>query len=143
MMPPEVQLQGHHIRVGCDVVALNEIADSLAAFGDRFVAKIFTPDEAATCIGPSRLARLAARFAAKEAAMKAFARSDSAFVPREIEVISVNHVPTLRLAGSAAQLARDQQWQQISLSMTHAECHAAAVVVVVCAESVRNLGQKS
>ena len=133
MKPPEIELPGHHVRIGCDVVALDEIENSLATFGDRFLAKIYTPDEVATCDGPNRLVRLAARFAAKEAAMKAFARADSAFVPREIEVVSVDHIPTLRLTGSAAQLAEEQQWQQIAVSMTHAECHAAAVVVVVCA----------
>jgi holo-[acyl-carrier protein] synthase len=131
---PEVQLQGHRIRVGCDVVALEEIANSLSSFGDRFLAKIYTADEVATCEGPNRLARLAARFAAKEAAMKAFARPDAAFVPLEIEVVTSDHLPTLRLTGSAAQLATAQRWLQVSVSITHADCHAAAVVVAVCAE---------
>lgn len=132
MNPPEIGLEGHRIRVGCDVVTLEEIANSLSVFGDRFLAKIYTTDEIATCDGPNRLARLAARFAAKEAAMKAFARPDAAFVPLEIEVVTSHHLPTLRLTGSAAQLAAEQQWAQISVSMTHADCHAAAVVVAVC-----------
>lgn len=134
MNPPEIQLPGHRIRVGCDVVTLDDIANSLASFGDRFLTRIYTADEVATCAGPNRLARLAARFAAKEAAMKAFARPDAAFVPKEIEVVTSDHVPTLRLTGSAAQLASEQQWQRISVSITHADCHAAAVVVAVCAE---------
>nr|WP_155910979.1 MULTISPECIES: 4'-phosphopantetheinyl transferase superfamily protein [unclassified Mycolicibacterium] len=133
---PEVQLPGHRIRVGCDVVALDEIAKSLSSFGDRFLAKIYTDDEIAFCAGLNRLPRLAARFAAKEAAMKAFARPDVAFVPREIEVVTSNHLPTLRLTGSAAQLATAQQWRQISVSLTHADCHAAAVVVAVCSEKL-------
>ncbi|KHO18150.1 holo-ACP synthase [Mycolicibacterium setense] len=134
MNPPDFALPGHRIRVGCDVVALEEIENSLASFGERFLAKIYTADEVATCAGPNRLPRLAARFAAKEATMKAFARPDAAFLPLEIEVVAVDHLPTLRLAGSAAQLAAEQQWQEISLSITHAECHAAAVVVAVCAD---------
>jgi len=136
MNPPAIQIPGHHVRIGCDVVALNEIENSLAAFGNRFLAKIYTADELATCEGPNRLPRLAARFAAKEAAMKAFARPDAAFVPLEIEVVTVDFLPTLRLAGSVAQLAAEQQWRQITVSMTHADCHAAAVVVVVCGEPV-------
>ncbi|MGV0809517.1 4'-phosphopantetheinyl transferase superfamily protein [Mycolicibacterium setense] len=134
MNPPEIRPDGRHIRVGCDVVTVAEIANSLSSFGDRYLAKIYTADEVATCDGPNRVARLAARFAAKEAAMKAFARPDSAFVPYEIEVVTSDYLPTLRLSGSAAQLAAEQQWQEISLSLTHADCHAAAVVVVVCAE---------
>ncbi|MBX8687500.1 4'-phosphopantetheinyl transferase superfamily protein [Mycobacterium sp. 20091114027_K0903767] len=134
MKPPEIQLEGHRIRVGCDVVAIEDIANSLSSFGDRFLARIYTDDEVATCDGPNRLARLAARFAAKEAAMKAFAQPDSAFAPPEIEVVTSDYVPKLRLSGSAAQLAAAQRWLEVSLSITHAECHAAAVVVAVCAE---------
>jgi holo-[acyl-carrier protein] synthase len=72
--------------------------------------------------------------------MKAFARPDAAFVPLEIEVVTVDHLPTLRLVESAARLAAEQQWEQISVSMTHAECHAAAVVVAVCGKSVTKPG---
>jgi len=129
---PEVQVPGHHVRVGCDVVSLDEIERSVSTFGTRFLAKIYTDDELVACAGPGRLSRLAARFAAKEAAIKAFSRPDAAFVPREIEVVTTKPLVTLRLSGSAAELAAEQQWRQISLSLTHSECHAAAVVVAVC-----------
>lgn len=135
MNPPEVQLPGHHVRAGCDVVSLAEIEYSMSTFGARFLAKIYTDDELAACVGPNRLSRLAARFAAKEAAIKAFSRPDAPFVPREIEVVTAKPLVTLRLSGSAAELAAAQHWQQISLSLTHAECHAAAVVVAVCSKS--------
>lgn len=131
-MLPDVEVPGHRIRAGCDVVELSEIEHSLSTFGQRFLDKIYTAGELTACDGPSRIARLAARFAAKEAVMKAFARPDTAFVPVEIEVVSSGHLPTLRLSGSAAQLAEEQQWKQISVSMTHADCHAAAVVIAVC-----------
>lgn len=134
MNVPDVQLEGHRVRIGCDVVTVAEIANSLSRFGDRFLAKIYTPGEIANCAGPNRVTRLAARFAAKEAAMKAFARPDTAFVPAEIEVVTADHLPGLRLSGSAALLAAEQRWQEVSVSLTHADCHAAAVVVVVCAE---------
>ena len=132
MKPPEVAVPGHRVRVGCDVVSLDDIQNSLSHFGNRFLAKIYTADELATCDGPNRLARLAARFAAKEAAMKAFARPDAAFTPLEIEVVTADHLPTLRLTGSAARLATEQQWGPVTVSMTHADCHAAAVVIAVC-----------
>ncbi|MUL78118.1 4'-phosphopantetheinyl transferase superfamily protein [Mycolicibacterium sp. CBMA 226] len=132
MIPPDLQIPGHRVRIGCDVVSLSEIEYSVSTFGARFLSKIYTAGELADCEGPSRLARLAARLAAKEAAIKAFTRPDAAFVPLEIEVVSADQLPTLRLTGSAAQLAAQQHWQQISVSLTHAECHAAAVVVAVC-----------
>ncbi|QZH66836.1 4'-phosphopantetheinyl transferase superfamily protein [Mycolicibacterium farcinogenes] len=133
MNPPDFALPGHRIRVGCDVVAIKEIENSLASFEDRFLTKIYTAEEVATCAGPNRLPRLAARFAAKEAAIKAFARPDAAFAPLEIEVVTSGHLPMLRLTGSAARLAAEQGWQEVSVSMSHADCHAAAVVVAVCA----------
>ena len=101
--------------------------------GDRLV--LLGGDELAACAGPGRLSRLAARFAAKEAAIKAFSRPDTPFVPREIEVVTAKPLVTLRLSGSAAELAAAQHWRQLSLSLTHAECHAAAVVVAVCGTS--------
>ncbi|GCB01173.1 4'-phosphopantetheinyl transferase superfamily protein [Mycolicibacterium sp. NCC-Tsukiji] len=139
MIHPEVQVPGHHVRVGCDVVSLEEIAYSVSTFGARFLTKIYTDDELAACAGPGRLSRLAARFAAKEAAIKAFSRPDAPFVPREIEVVTTKPLVTLRLSGSAAELATAQRWRQISLSLTHAECHAAAVVVAVCATTTPEL----
>lgn len=134
MIPPEVQVPGYRVRIGCDVVELSEIEYSLSTFGTRFLDKIYTADELTACEGPNRLPRLAARFAAKEATMKVFARPDAAFVPLEIEVCTADHLPTLRLTGSAAQLAEEQNWQQISVSLSHAECHAAAVVAAVCGD---------
>ena len=132
MITPEIDLPGYRIRTGCDVVALGDIEESIEAFGDRFLTRIFTPGELVACRGPNRLARLAARFAAKEAAIKAFARPDSAFIPREIEVVTADFIPVVQLTGSAARLAAEQRWHQVSVSLTHADCHAAAVVVAVC-----------
>ncbi|MCX8553818.1 4'-phosphopantetheinyl transferase superfamily protein [Mycolicibacterium mucogenicum] len=130
-----MRIPGHRIRLGCDLVELSEIEHSLSSFGARFLGKIYTARELADCDGPSRLPRLAARFAAKEAAIKAFSRPDAPFVPLEIEVVSSGSVPTLNLTGRAAALADEQGWQEVCVSMTHAECHAAAVVAVVCRES--------
>ncbi len=132
MIAPDIDVPGYRVRSGCDVVALGDIEESIATFGDRFLTRIYTPDELDTCAGPNRLPRLAARFAAKEAVMKVFGRPDAAFVPREIEVVTVDFMPTLRLTGSAARLAAEQRWEQVSVSLTHADCHAAAVVTVSC-----------
>ena len=83
-LPSEVD--EHRVRVGCDVVAIEDVQDSLAAFGDRYLRKVFTPSEINDCRGSNQVHRLAARFAAKEAVIRAFAEPDMPFPLREIEV---------------------------------------------------------
>lgn len=129
-LPDEVD--GHRVRAGCDVLAVQEVQDSLAAFGDRYLRKVFTTGEIDDCQGLNRVHGLAARFAAKEAVIKAFAEPDMPFPLREIEVTRDGPLPSLRLSGSVAEQARLQGWLTSSLSLSHADCHAMAVVVVVC-----------
>ena len=129
-LPGEVD--GHRVRVGCDVVAIEDIRDSLTAFGERYLNKVFTTSEINDCQGRNRVQRLAARFAAKEAVIKAFAEPDMPFSLREIEVTRDGPLPLLRLSGAVAEEAQRQGWLSTSLSLSHAECHAMALVVVVC-----------
>ena len=129
-LPGEVD--GRRVRVGCDVAPVEEVRDSLATFGDRYLRKVYTASEIDDCQGPNRAHRLAARFAAKEAVIKAFAEPDMPFPWREIEVTRDGPLPLLRLSGALAQRARRQGWLSSSLSLSHADCHAMAVVLVVC-----------
>jgi holo-[acyl-carrier protein] synthase len=129
------QADGHRVRAGCDVLAVQEVQDSLAAFGDRYLRKVFTAGEIEDCQGLNRAHGLAARFAAKEAVIKAFAEPDMPFPLREIEVTRDGPLPRLRLSGSIAEQARLQGWLSSSLSLSHADCHAMAVVVVVCGDA--------
>ncbi len=129
-LPSEVD--EHRVRVGCDVVAIGDVQDSLAAFGDRYLRKVFTASEINDCQGLNRVHRLAARFAAKEAVIKAFAEPDMPFPWREIEVTRHGPLPLLRLSGTLAEQAQHQGWASSSLSLSHADCHAMAVVLVVC-----------
>ncbi|OBH04815.1 hypothetical protein A5696_03895 [Mycobacterium sp. E2699] len=126
---------GHRVRIGCDVVAIEDVEGSLAAFGDAYLDKVFTAGEIDDCRGRNQVQRLAARFAAKEAVIKAFAEPDPD-VPypwREIEVTRDGPLPVLRLRGTLAERARRQGWLSSSLSLSHTDCHAMAVVLVVCA----------
>ena len=129
-LPGEVD--GHRVRVGCDVMDIDDVKDSLATFGDRYLRKVFTASEINDCQGHDRVQRLAARFAAKEAVIKAFAEPDMSFPLREIEVIRDGALPLLRLSGTVAERAQHQGWLSSSLSLSHAKCHAMAVVLVVC-----------
>ena len=67
------------MRVGLDLVSVDEVAESVRHFGDRYLTRVYTPHEIASCRrrsgatdDPGALAAesLAARFAAKEAVMK-------------------------------------------------------------------------
>jgi holo-[acyl-carrier protein] synthase len=129
-LPGEVD--GHRVRAGCDVVDIDDVQDSLAAFGDRYLRKVFTASEIDDCRGRNQVYRLAARFAAKEAVIKAFAEPDKPFPWHEIEVTRDGPLPVLRLSGTLAERARRQGWLSSSLSLSHADCHAMAVVFVVC-----------
>ena len=129
-LPGEVD--GHRVRVGCDVADIADVQNSLAAFGDRYLRKVFTTSEINDCQGRDQAHRLAARFAAKEAVIKAFAEPDMSFPWREIEVTRDGPLPRLRLSGTLADSAQRQGWVSSSLSLSHAQCHAMAVVFVVC-----------
>ncbi len=122
-------------------MAIEEIAESLATFGDKYLNKVFTADEIGDCRGDNRVYRLAARFAAKEAVIKAFAEPDAPFPLREIEVTRDGPLPVLRLSGSVADLAQRQGWLSSSLSLSHADCHAMAAVVVVCDLAATGFGE--
>ena len=133
-LPGEVD--GRRVRAGCDVADVEDVQNSLAAFGDRYLRKVFTTSEINDCQGRNRVHRLAARFAAKEAVIKAFAEPDMSFPWREIEVTRDGPLPRLRLSGTLAESAQRQGWVSSSLSLSHAQCHAMAVVLVVCSPAV-------
>lgn len=135
MITLPTEIDGHHICAGCDVLSVREVQDSLALFGDRYLHKVFTAGEIEDCQGLNRAHGLAARFAAKEAVIKAFAEPDMSFPLREIEVTRDGPLPRLRLSGSVAERARLHGWLRASLSLSHADCHAMAVVVVVCGDA--------
>ena len=111
------------VRVGIDLVQISRIAESLATFGERFLRRVFTDGEVAYARGAPD--RLAARFAAKEAAKKALALDGVSW--RELEVVRhdsgacdlVLHGGARAAAGAAA----------LALSMSHEGDHATAVVI--------------
>jgi holo-[acyl-carrier protein] synthase len=111
------------LRVGTDLVRVSRIAESLATFGERFLRRIFTEQEIAYATrSPSQTAeRLAARFAAKEATMKALGRQAAW---RQIEVVRAEDGRcSLALHGD---LTHDGE---LAVSLSHEGDLATAVVV--------------
>jgi holo-[acyl-carrier protein] synthase len=96
-----------------------------------FAARVFTDaevDYARRAHDPTQ--RLAARFAAKEAVLKALGVGLGAARLRDIEVTRANSgAPALRLHGSAAAMAAERGVQRWWISLTHTDLVAAAFVV--------------
>ena len=122
------------IGVGTDLMEIDRIAQSIARFGDRFLARVFTPREIAYCQRKKRNAAesFGARFAAKEAGAKALGTGISHGVGwLELEVTrEPSGKPSLELKGRAAQRARALGVTHISLSLTHSRDVALAVVIM-------------
>lgn len=120
------------IGTGIDICEVPRIADSIARFGERFLRRVFTENEIRYCQSKKNsVERFAARFAAKEAAMKALGTGVSrGVVWTSIEVAHApGGRPILRLLGKTAEIAREFGVKQISLSLTHTESTAMAVVI--------------
>ena len=118
-----------NVRVGLDMVSVEDVQASIDEFGQRFVGRLFTAAEQADAVAvPVRRAeRLAARFAAKEAAIKAFDLSDAGVSWRDLEVrCDGRGACRLHLHGRAAALAGVQE---AALSFSHRCGHAVAVVL--------------
>ena len=96
--------------VGVDIIEIPRIASAVQRWGNRFLQRIYTPQELAFARG--RTAQLAARFAAKEAVMKALGTGIRGVSWREIEVVRQRgQAPEVRLHGRAAVQGR-QTWYE-------------------------------
>ena len=113
---------------GIDIIEIHRIRDVVARWGDRFLRRIYTPEELAFCNGKDN--RLAARFAAKEAASKALGLGIRGIAWKEIEVVRQRgHPPSLRLHGRAAKRAEFLGIAHLTISISHSRDYAVASVV--------------
>jgi holo-[acyl-carrier protein] synthase len=119
------------VAVGIDLVAVDEVQEAVACFGDRYLRRVFTEHELACSTGDGvvRARHLAARYAAKEATMKALGPTDYLPAWRSIEVRQdASGRCKLRLSGHAAELARRACLDDFAVSLSHEKNLAAAVV---------------
>ena len=116
-----------------DIVEVPRIAAALERYGERFLRRIFTSDEVLYCQSKANAAeRFAARFAAKEAAMKALGTGwQGGIAWREVEVRrEPGGRPTVAFSGRAAEVAARLGATRASLSLSHTEEHAIASVIL-------------
>ncbi len=125
----------HNVRVGVDLVSVEDVRCSAEQFGSRYLARVFTSHELGCCPGDVSLAApgLAARFAAKEATIKVLR-----VVGAQPEWLSMEVWRNeggwceMRLSGAAARLAEEARIKDMAVSLSHEGGMAAAVVVAIC-----------
>jgi len=121
------------VGTGIDIAEVPRIAASIERFGERFLHRVFTEGEIRYCESKAnRVERYAARFAAKEAAMKAIGTGWNHGVAwRDIEVCrEPGGRPTLAFHRKAAEFAAKLGARHVALSITHTAEHAIAQVIL-------------
>jgi holo-[acyl-carrier protein] synthase len=121
------------IGLGMDATEIDRIAHSIERYGDHFLRRVFTEGEIAYCTGKRDSApSFAARFAAKEAAMKALGTGFSRGVYwTGIEVVRRGGPPQLRFHGGAAVRADAMGATSSLLTLTHSRDLAIAHVLLL------------
>ncbi|MEY4166781.1 MAG: holo-ACP synthase [Blastocatellia bacterium] len=122
------------IGIGTDIVDIHRIERSLELLGDRFRDRIFTPGEILYSERHLRSGeKYAARFAAKEAARKAFGAVTSilGIAWKDVEIISsTGGAPQLQFHGAALELAIRLDVRRSHVSLSHANEQAVAFVIL-------------
>lgn len=123
------------VGTGIDTIEVDRVKQALerSLTGERFRARVYTPGEIAYCEsrGRGRYQSYAARFAAKEATMKALGTGWNRNVGwNEIEVVRQRgQAPTITLSGKTAAFAARRKIERFHLSLTHTATGAIAHVI--------------
>ncbi len=119
---------------GVDIVEVERIRKAIKKYGDDFLRKIFTDNE----INYSNKRRfvyqhLAARFATKEAVLKAFGGGWLRNLPwKDVEIINdKNGKPEIRLSGEAKKVFSRKNLKKIVVSISHTKNYAVANAILV------------
>ena len=120
------------VGVGIDLAKVSEVRDSIQRFGDRYLNKLFTLDEVDYCrLSADPAPRLAARFAAKEATIKALKveGAQPAWTSMEVRRSPLGWCDEIRLTGKARTLADERGISRLLVSLSHEDNEAVAIVV--------------
>ena len=116
------------LTTGVDIIEIHRIKQVLDRYGERFLNRLFTPNEIDYCRG--RAPNLAGRFAAKEATMKALGTGARGVSWKDIEVVRADSgAPSVKLYGRAENRAEWLHVVEISVSISHSREYAVAFVV--------------
>jgi len=121
------------VGTGVDIAEVARIRAAMERFGERFLKRVFTPEEVRYCLGKTNTAeRLAARFAAKEAGMKAIGTGLRFGITwHDVEVVRLpGQRPILKFSGKAAEFAARLGCKRTHLSLSHTADQAIAHVIL-------------
>lgn len=119
------------VGVGCDIIEIERIARAIKS--ESFIWRVFTAEEAAYCQrrGQQAAASFAARFAAKEAVLKALG---TGLREGSLQEIAVDNdglgKPLVQLSGHFAMLAKQLGVKNIQISLSHSRELATAYVIM-------------
>lgn len=119
------------VGIGVDIIEIERIRAAVER--RQFVKRVFTDNEQVYCDsrGAQRYASYAARFAGKEAVLKALGTGLSGGEWREVEILPDKlGRPTVKLSGYFKELAEQKGVLDIHISLTHAREYAAAQVII-------------
>ena len=121
------------VGTGVDITEVARVKAALERFGERFLRRVFTPEEVRYCMSKANAGeRLAARFAAKEAAMKAIGTGlRYGLTWHDFEVVRLpGRRPQIRFTGRAAEFAERLGCKRTHLSLSHTAEQAIAHVIL-------------
>lgn len=119
------------VGVGCDIIEIERIARAIKS--ESFIRRVFTAEEAAYCQrrGQQAAASFAARFAAKEAVLKALG---TGLREGSLQEIAVDNdglgKPLVQLSGHFAMLAKQLGVKNVQISLSHSRELATAYVIM-------------
>ena len=119
------------VGVGCDIIEIERIARAIKS--ESFIRRVFTAEEAAYCQrrGQQAAASFAARFAAKEAVLKALG---TGLREGSLQELAVDNdglgKPLVQLSGHFAMLAKQLGVKNIQISLSHSRELATAYVIM-------------
>jgi holo-[acyl-carrier protein] synthase len=121
------------VGLGIDIEEVSRVRGAIERYGENFLKRVFTPQEIAYCSKKRNpYERFAARFAAKEAGMKALGTGWRRGITwRDFEVLHApGGRPILKLSGVALEIYGKLGGTNIALSLTHTAIQAMAEVII-------------
>jgi holo-[acyl-carrier protein] synthase len=114
--------------IGTDIIEIHRIQDAITRWGDRFLERVYTPAELERYL--EKPESLAARFAGKEAVMKALAGENTYFSWLDIEILARgNDQPEIRLSRKALERQKDLGIDRLEITLSHSKDNAIAMVI--------------
>ncbi len=113
--------------IGTDIIEIGRLEETIARLGEKFLRRIYS--DAELNLYRNQLPSLAARFAGKEAVIKALGKPEKGVGWREIEILSDNNGrPVVNLYGKAREQASNLGLCGVAISLSHSREYAIAFV---------------